>query len=71
MLSSDWLIFSIQTSDWFQAVIADMGCGEGRLARSVPNTVHSFDLVAANDSVTACDIAHVPLEDNCVDTVVS
>ena len=48
-----------------------MGCGEARLARSVPNTVHSFDLVSANDSVTACDIAHVPLEDTCVDTVVS
>jgi hypothetical protein len=21
-----------------------MGCGEARLARSIPNTVHSFDL---------------------------
>ena len=26
--------------------VADFGCGEARLARSVPNSVHSFDLVA-------------------------
>ena len=47
-----------------------MGCGEARLARSLPNTVHSFDLVAANDQVTASDIAHVPLTDSSVDVVV-
>jgi ribosomal RNA-processing protein 8 len=29
------------------------------LAASVANTVHSFDLLAVNDSVVACDIAHV------------
>ncbi|RYH20882.1 methyltransferase domain-containing protein [archaeon] len=52
------------------AVVADMGCGEARLAASVRNTVHSFDLVAANASVTACDIAHVPLFNNTVDIVV-
>lgn len=53
------------------AVIADMGCGEARLAATLSNqTVHSFDLVAANDQVTACDIAAVPLPDNSVDVVV-
>jgi len=52
------------------AVVADMGCGEARLAASVPNKVHSYDLVAANPSVTACDIAHVPLPDASVDVVV-
>ena len=40
-------------------IIGDFGCGEARLAASVPNTVHSFDLIAANDTVVACDIAHV------------
>lgn len=40
-------------------VVADMGCGEARLGRSVPQRVHSFDLVAFDSSVTACDIAHV------------
>ena len=52
-----------------------MGCGEARLATSVGNTVHSFDLVSTVATtglknikqqpvtVTACDIAHVPLPD--------
>eukprot|EP00090_Calanus_glacialis_P041839 TRINITY_DN74388_c0_g1_i1.p1 TRINITY_DN74388_c0_g1~~TRINITY_DN74388_c0_g1_i1.p1 ORF type:complete len:539 (-),score=231.21 TRINITY_DN74388_c0_g1_i1:48-1664(-) len=53
-----------------KAVIADFGCGEARLARSVENKVHSFDLVAANETVTACDMANVPLEDNTVDVTV-
>lgn len=47
-----------------------MGCGEARLAASIPNTTHSFDLVAANSNVIACDIAHVPLPDESVDIVV-
>jgi ribosomal RNA-processing protein 8 len=37
------------------AVIADLGCGEARLAASVPQKVHSFDLVAVNDRVTYVD----------------
>jgi len=53
-----------------KAVIADFGCGEARLARSVENKVHSFDLVAANETVTACDMANVPLEDSTVDVAV-
>jgi ribosomal RNA-processing protein 8 len=40
-------------------VVADFGCGEGRLAQSVKQTVHSFDLQAPNDWIVACDIAHV------------
>eukprot|EP01031_Cornospumella_fuschlensis_P024463 gene24463-29566_t len=52
------------------AIVADMGCGEARLSASVRATVHSFDLVAANATVTACDIAHVPLANNAVDIVV-
>lgn len=51
-------------------VIADFGCGEARLAQSVPNTVHSFDLIAANDSVVACDMANVPLSNGCVDVCI-
>ena len=48
-------------------VVADFGCGEARLARSVPHTVHSFDLVAVNSYVTACDMAHTPLKSSSVD----
>ena len=51
-------------------MVADLGCGEARLARSVPNTVHSFDLVAANERVTVADIAPTPLEPASVDVVV-
>lgn len=52
------------------AVVADFGCGDARLAESVPNTVHSFDLVARKPIVTACNIAAVPLPDRAVDIAV-
>ncbi|KAK6036412.1 hypothetical protein COOONC_26083, partial [Cooperia oncophora] len=32
--------------------------------------VHSFDLVAVNDRVTACDMAHLPMKDLSADIVV-
>ncbi|XP_077307435.1 ribosomal RNA-processing protein 8 [Lithobates pipiens] len=51
-------------------VVADFGCGDAQLARSVRNKVHSFDLVALNDLVTVCDIAQVPLSDGIVDIAV-
>ena len=52
------------------SIIADFGCGEARLAQTVPQTVHSFDLVAANDHVTACDMAHTPLSTGAVDVCI-
>jgi ubiquinone/menaquinone biosynthesis C-methylase UbiE len=57
------------------AVISDMGCGEAELARRVKEskrdiTVHSFDLVSANEFITAADISNVPLEDSGVDVVI-
>ncbi|KYM92446.1 Ribosomal RNA-processing protein 8 [Atta colombica] len=51
-------------------VIADFGCGEARLAASVPHTVHSFDFIALNDEVKACDMAHTPLLMNSIHVVV-
>ncbi|CAN2390777.1 Ribosomal RNA processing 8 [Pristimantis euphronides] len=51
-------------------VVADFGCGDALLARSVRNTVHSFDLVALNDRVTVCDMAKVLLPDSTVDVAV-
>lgn len=53
-----------------RAVVADMGCGDARLAASVSNKVHSFDLVSRNPKVVACDIAHVPLANESTDVVV-
>ena len=42
------------------------------MAESVSDlhTVHSFDHVAINDNVVACDIAHVPLDDETLDVAV-
>jgi ribosomal RNA-processing protein 8 len=54
-------------------VIVDMGCGDARLARTLKSThpnIHSFDLVALNEHVQVCDIAHTPLKNNSVDIVI-
>jgi len=48
-------------------VVADFGCGDAQLACSVPNKVHSFDLVAVNERVTACNMAKLPLTSGSVD----
>ena len=34
------------------------------------HVVHSFDHVAANENVIACDIAHVPLDDETLDVAI-
>lgn len=53
-------------------VIGDFGCGEAKLAEAVSDrhTVHSFDHLAANDAVVACDMAHVPLDDETLDVAI-
>ncbi|XP_045466106.1 ribosomal RNA-processing protein 8 [Harmonia axyridis] len=51
-------------------VIADFGCGDAKIAQEVPQKVHSFDLVATNERVTACDMAKVPLNKESVDVAV-
>lgn len=51
--------------------VGDFGCGEARIAAALPKwTVHSFDLVAVNERVTACNIADVPLSDASLDVAV-
>jgi ubiquinone/menaquinone biosynthesis C-methylase UbiE len=68
-------------------VIADLGCGDAMIAQTLKkHKVLSFDLIAKNELVTACDISKVkkkipsmslmsyvsqlPLEANSVDVVV-
>ena len=57
-------------------VIADFGCGEGKLALELKKAghpltnIHSFDAGKMGDHVTQCDIAKVPLKDKSVDVVV-
>lgn len=47
-------------------VVADFGCGDCKVARSVKNKVHSFDLVATCELVTVCDMASVSAAYPCV-----
>ncbi|XP_036181142.1 ribosomal RNA-processing protein 8 isoform X1 [Myotis myotis] len=51
-------------------VVADFGCGDCRLASSIRNPVHCFDLASLDPRVTVCDMAQVPLKDECVDVAV-
>ncbi|KAM9441612.1 uncharacterized protein ACWYII_013983 [Salvelinus alpinus] len=51
-------------------VVADFGCGDCKIALSVKNKVHSFDLALISDRVTVCDMANVPLKDGTVDIAV-
>ncbi|XP_060119768.1 ribosomal RNA-processing protein 8 [Heteronotia binoei] len=51
-------------------VVADFGCGDCTLARSIQNKVHCFDLVALDPRVIICDMSQVPLEAESVDVVV-
>jgi hypothetical protein len=54
-------------------VIGDFGCGTAQLAEALRgrHIVHSFDHIAINDSVVACDIAAgVPLDDACLDLAI-
>ncbi|EFA75444.1 hypothetical protein PPL_11524 [Heterostelium album PN500] len=68
----DLIIQDLQKLTQKNLVIADFGCGEARLAESLESKfkVHSFDLVAKNERVVACDVKNVPLPDKSVDIVV-
>lgn len=56
-----WAEEVIKTDFKRKPIVADMGCGDARLALRLDKVaiVHSFDLVAVNERVTACDMAHV------------
>ncbi len=53
----------------FNYKIGDFGCGEAKLAEAINgiHAVYSFDHIAINSNVTACDMAHVPLENEILD----
>ncbi|KAK9705017.1 hypothetical protein RND81_07G027200 [Saponaria officinalis] len=51
-------------------VVADFGCGDARLAKSVKNKVYSIDLVSSDPSVIACDMSKTPLDSSSVDVAV-
>lgn len=51
-------------------VVADFGCGEAFLANELVNKVYSFDHIAINKRVTACDMAKVPLGNAVLDAAI-
>jgi superfamily II DNA or RNA helicase len=63
-LFADWLK---RRPDWS---VGDFGCGEAELARLVPNKVYSFDHVAINGSVIACDMSATGLAGQTLDVAV-
>ena len=58
-----------QRSDY---TIGDFGSGEAKLAEAVSDRhkVYSFDHIAINNNVSACDMAHVPLDDETLDVAI-
>jgi SAM-dependent methyltransferase len=51
--------------------IGDFGCGEAKIMEAIgPQRVYSFDHVAINDKITACDMKKVPLADEALDVAV-
>ncbi|XP_065367689.1 ribosomal RNA-processing protein 8 [Calliphora vicina] len=50
--------------------IGDFGCGEGKLAKSVPHKVISMDLMSCRDEIIACDMAKTPLTTHSLDVAV-
>ncbi|KAI5069414.1 hypothetical protein GOP47_0015715 [Adiantum capillus-veneris] len=51
-------------------IVADFGCGSGKLAKSVNNQVYSLDLIAFDETIIACNMAHTPLKTQSIDVVV-
>ena len=61
------------------SIIADLGCGDARLAQTLKDSgdttqlnlrLHSFDLHSQSSLVTKADISNVPLEDGSVDIAI-
>ena len=53
------------------SVVADFGCGENLMRNFIPhNKVYSFDHIAFDNSVIACDMAHTGFENECIDVAV-
>ncbi|KAJ3675289.1 hypothetical protein LUZ60_004331 [Juncus effusus] len=50
--------------------VADFGCGDARIAKTVKNKVFSIDLVSNDPSVIACDMSQTPLESSTIDVAI-
>ncbi|KAL4372366.1 hypothetical protein AHAS_Ahas06G0258600 [Arachis hypogaea] len=61
--------------DWLKKkspslVVADFGCGDALIAKSVKNKVYSLDLVSNDPNIIACDMSNTPLDDSSIDVAV-
>lgn len=69
----DLKAFYLKAGNQTEFVIADLGCGDAKIAEVFEKTrakVHSIDFVATNKRVTACDMAHTNIPGLSVDVVV-
>lgn len=76
-LRKKWKVVPFQEEiHWLQQrsglTVGDFGCGEALIAAAVNDRhlIHSYDHVAVNESVVACDIAAVPLDDETLDVAI-
>lgn len=53
-----------------KSIVADFGCGENLFKECIPNTVYGFDHYALNESVIACNMNNIPLEDESIDVAI-
>jgi hypothetical protein len=63
-------VFSEQLNkrpDW---IIGDFGCGEAELSKLIRNKVYSFDHIAINPSVIACDMSNTGMKEEILDVAV-
>jgi ribosomal RNA-processing protein 8 len=62
-------LFINQLQKLDNVIVADMGCGQAEIAQKLHKqlTIHSFDLHAANEFITCCDIRKTPLKNESVD----
>lgn len=72
---NDWEVIPYQEAikwctDRPDYIVGDFGCGEAFLVKELANRVYSFDHVAINDKVIACDMSNVPLNDASLDVAV-
>lgn len=51
-------------------IVADFGCGKNLLKECIENEVYGFDHYAVEESVIACNMKHIPIEDEFFDVAV-
>lgn len=54
--------------------VADLGCGDAKIARTMKDIsnikIYSYDLVSQNSFVTTCDISNLPLKSSTIDIAI-